>query len=59
MLKKSHTTYITFTNLNVSSAGGPQYPLMLVSDKKIRREWAVRLNCQKSLEYFFVIIEIH
>lgn len=61
MLKNSHTPYITFADLNVSSAVGPQYPLKLVSEKKTRCEWAVRLNCQMSLKRCpnFVSIEIH
>lgn len=61
MLKISHTLYITFLDLNLSSAGGPHYPLKLVSEKKTRCEWAVRLNCQMSLKRClnFVSIEIH
>lgn len=34
-----YSIYIYFADLNVSSAGGPQYPLKLVSEKKRSGQW--------------------
>lgn len=36
---KNYSPYFTFADLNVSSAGGPQYPWKLVSERKRNGQW--------------------